>query len=90
MTMKALRASLLRFDPTTTQAQFEEDGLLVIGPDSRGRQVVQAAGSCSALKDKYAQVPVEHLPGRILAPGFIDMHVHYPQTDIIGAPAAGQ
>jgi len=89
MTMKALRASLLRFDPTTAQAQFEEDGLLVIGPDSRGRQVVQAAGSYSALKDKYAQVPVEHLPGRILAPGFIDMHVHYPQTDIIGAPAAG-
>ncbi|MBS0339019.1 MAG: guanine deaminase [Proteobacteria bacterium] len=87
--MKALRASLLRFDPTTTHARFEEDGLLVIGPDSRGRQVVQAGGSYSALKDKYAQVPVEHLPGRILAPGFIDMHVHYPQTDIIGAPAAG-
>lgn len=89
MTMKALRASLLRFDPATGQAQFDEDGLLVIGPDSQGRQVVQAAGDYAALKSRYEQVPVEHLPGRILAPGFIDMHVHYPQTDIIGAPAAG-
>jgi cytosine/adenosine deaminase-related metal-dependent hydrolase len=29
------------------------------------------------------------LPGRILAPGFIDLHVHFPQTDVIGSPAEG-
>jgi guanine deaminase len=34
-------------------------------------------------------VTVEHLPGRIIAPGFVDMHLHYPQTDIIGSPAPG-
>ena len=34
-------------------------------------------------------MPVEHLPGRLLAPGFVDMHIHYPQTDVIGSPADG-
>ena len=34
-------------------------------------------------------VTVEHLPGRIIAPGFIDLHSHFPQTDVIGSPAAG-
>ena len=32
---------------------------------------------------------VEHLPSRIIAPGFVDMHVHYPQLDVIGSPADG-
>ena len=32
---------------------------------------------------------MEHLPGRILAPGFIDLHIHFPQTDVIGSPAEG-
>jgi guanine deaminase len=89
MTMKAYRAALLRFDDATGAPQYESDGLLVVGPDAAGRQVVQAAGAWSALKPQHEGVPVEHLPGRILAPGFVDMHVHYPQTDIIGAPADG-
>ena len=38
---------------------------------------------------RYPGVPVEHLPGRILAPGFLDLHIHYPQTDVIGSPAEG-
>jgi guanine deaminase len=37
----------------------------------------------------YPGLAVEHLPGRIIAPGFVDMHIHYPQTDVIGAPAEG-
>ena len=38
---------------------------------------------------RYPGVPVTHLPGRILAPGFLDLHIHYPQTDVIGSPAEG-
>jgi guanine deaminase len=34
-------------------------------------------------------VSTEHLPGRIIAPGFVDMHIHYPQVDVIGSPADG-
>ena len=86
--MKAWRASLLRFDDDG-QAVFDSDGLLVTGPDANGRRVVQAAGSYRALAGRYPGVPVEHLPGRILAPGFLDLHIHYPQTDVIGSPAEG-
>jgi guanine deaminase len=91
-TMKAYRAAILRFAPDREPSQsavFEQDGLLVVGPDARGQQVVQAAGPYAAVKDQYPGVPVQHLPGRVIAPGFIDLHVHYPQTDVIGSPAQG-
>ncbi|WP_367849757.1 guanine deaminase [Rhodoferax sp. WC2427] len=86
--MKAYRASILRFAPDHS-AIFEEDGLLVVGPDASGTRRVQAVGPYRTLGPKYPGLPVEHLPGRILAPGFVDMHIHYPQTDIIGSPADG-
>ena len=86
--MHAYRASLLRFD-SSGKPLFDEDGLLVVGPDPSGRQIVVAAGAFNSIHSQYAHVPVTHWPGRILAPGFIDMHVHFPQTDIIGAPSEG-
>jgi guanine deaminase len=86
--MKAWRAALLRFDDEGA-VLYDEDGLLVVGPDARGRPVVRAAGAYTALADRFSGIAVEHLPGRILAPGFIDLHVHFPQTDVIGSPAEG-
>jgi guanine deaminase len=86
--MKAYRAALLYF-AAPAQAVYEADGLLVTGPDAEGRQVVQAVGSYHALVSGFAEVPTEHLPGRLIAPGFVDMHVHYPQLDVIGSPAEG-
>jgi len=86
--MKAYRASLLYFTGPA-QAAYEADGLLVVGPDAQGRQLVQAVGSYQALAPRFADVPTEHLPGRIIAPGFVDMHIHYPQLDVIGSPAEG-
>ena len=88
--MQAYRASILYFpDPAVRQAVLEADGLLVVGPDARGRQVVQALGAYANLAPRFADVPVEHFPGRIIAPGFIDLHLHYPQIDVIGSPAEG-
>lgn len=86
--MKAYRAALLRFDDDG-QPLYDSDGLLVIGPDAIGRRVVRAAGAHDALIHRFAGVAVEDLRGHLLAPGFVDLHVHYPQTDVIGAPAAG-
>ena len=88
--MKAFRASILYFpDPTTPYAALETDGLLVVGPDAKGRQVVQALGSHDQLASHFGSLPTEHFPGRIIAPGFIDMHIHFPQIDVIGSPAEG-
>jgi guanine deaminase len=86
--MKAFRAALLRFDEHG-RAVHDDDGLLVVGPDAGGRDVVLASGPYASLAAAHANVPTEHLPGRILAPGFIDLHIHFPQTDVIGSPAEG-
>ena len=93
--MKAYRASVLYFadqgaaSPAPPQAILESDGLLVTGPNAQGWQVVLAVGPYQQLAPRFAGVPVEHFPGRIIAPGFVDMHIHYPQVDVIGSPADG-
>lgn len=86
--MQAYRASILYFTGPG-QAVLESDGLLVVGPDAGGRQRVQAVGSHAELAPRFAGVPTEHFAGRIIAPGFVDMHIHYPQIDVIGSPAEG-
>jgi len=86
--MKAFRAAILRFADDGA-ARYEQDGLLVTGPDASGRQVVRAVGAYSALAGRFPGVAIKHLPGRIIAPGFIDLHIHFPQTDVIGSPAEG-
>ncbi|MEG0975603.1 MAG: guanine deaminase [Comamonas sp.] len=91
--MQIYRSALLRF-ADDGQALYDEDGLLAVAPGADGRERVVAAGSWQALSHAVlAQAGhgaiVKHLPGRILAPGFVDMHIHYPQTDVIGSPADG-
>jgi guanine deaminase len=95
--MKAYRAALLRFDPRG-EALYDADGLLVTGPDARGTRRVLAAGAYAATAPFLARlqaqsgasaVAVQQWPGRLLAPGFVDMHVHFPQVDVIGSPAEG-
>jgi guanine deaminase len=82
--MQAYRAAILRFADDRS-AVYEEDGLLVVGPDGKVRDV----GPYSTLAPNYPGLPVEHLPGAIIVPGFVDLHIHFPQIDVIGSPAAG-
>lgn len=90
--MKAFRSSLLWFPYSgeqAAQACYAHDGLLVLARNDAERWVVHAIGDWNTLRAEFAQVPVEHLPGRIIAPGFVDLHVHFPQTNVIGSPAEG-
>ncbi len=82
------RAALLRFD-AEGRPLYDEDGLLAVGPGPDGVQRVVAAGDWRTLSPRFPGLPVTHCPGRIIAPGFVDMHVHFPQTDVIGSPAEG-
>ncbi|MEN5178912.1 guanine deaminase [Comamonas testosteroni] len=91
--MHIYRSSLLRF-ADDGRAMYDEDGLLATAPGADGRERVVAAGSWQALSPQLlgqagGEVVVHHLPGRLIAPGFVDLHIHYPQTDVIGAPAPG-
>jgi guanine deaminase len=94
--VKAYRARILSFDPhaePSRAARLDEDGLLVVGANAEGRQVVQMVGDYSLLIDdfkaKHPHIVIQHLKDRIIAPGFVDAHVHYPQADVIGSPAEG-
>ncbi len=90
--MKAYRAAIFWFEPSSDgpgAARYAEDGLLVVGPDARGTQVVLAVGDYQQTVGRFHKMPIEHLPERIIAPGFVDMHLHYPQTNVIGSPAEG-
>ncbi|MBV8665028.1 MAG: guanine deaminase [Burkholderiaceae bacterium] len=85
----AYRASILHFtgDPAFQQHAHEwfEDGLLIVA-DGR----VQAVGEYAKLKSHVSADMVLHdYSGKLIVPGFIDTHVHYPQTDMIASPASG-
>ena len=85
---RAYRAQLLRFD-VAGQPLFDSDGLLVTQANPQGVRQVLDAGPHAAVAARHPSLPVQHWPGRIIAPGFIDMHVHYPQLDVMGSPADG-
>src|SRR3989339_670603 len=90
--MKAYRAAILRFATDRDPGQaaiYEQDGLLVVGPNAQGIQVVQAVGPWHEVRACFPDLAVTHWPGRIIAPGFVDLHSHYPQTNVIGSPAEG-
>jgi len=86
--MKAYRASILRFD-AQHRAVFDKDGLLVVGAGDKPTEQVLAVGPHDVVAPQYPGLVPEDLRGRIIAPGFVDLHVHYPQIDVIGSPAAG-
>jgi guanine deaminase len=87
--MKAYRGSVLRFG-AAGQLQWDEDGLLVVGAVSGAPcwQVLDV-GDFASVQPRWPQLVVEDLRGKWLVPGFVDMHVHYAQTDIVGSPADG-
>lgn len=87
--LQAYRASVLHFsnDPAFHQQAYawHEDGLLIVDDGK-----VQAAGDYARLKDSLPQgTAVQDYRGKLIIPGFIDTHIHYPQTDMIASPAPG-
>jgi guanine deaminase len=86
---QAFRAGILYFvsDPAfeDNAHRWHEDGLLVI---EQGR--IQAVGDYALLKPTLPpDTPVHDYRGKLISPGFIDTHIHYSQTDVVGSPADG-
>ncbi len=86
---RAIRGRVLTFsdDPQTAGAKahdFIEDGLVVIAEDR-----IAAVGEASALLGTLPDgVTVDSYPGGLILPGFIDTHIHYPQTQVIASYGA--
>jgi len=84
------RAALLWFaDSQHATPSHETDGLLVTARDADGTVRVQAVGHYASLIGHYPDLAVTHFAGHLIAPGFVDLHIHYPQTDVIASPAEG-
>ena len=86
--ISAVSASILHFfaDPGADDAaaawQYIDDGLLVI---ENGR--IKAVGEArDLLKTLPAGVLLHNHKGRLIMPGFVDVHAHYPQIDMIASP----
>jgi guanine deaminase len=64
--------------------------VLALGSHDQVRQAV-LAGPQGEQRWAELNTPerLTHWPGRCIAPGFVDLHVHYPQLDVIASPAEG-
>lgn len=61
-------------------ARFEPDGLLVIEDG-----IILARGRRAELAARYPGLEITHIKDRLIVPGFIDGHIHVPQTRVLGA-----
>ncbi|MES1025365.1 guanine deaminase [Gloeocapsa sp. BRSZ] len=84
--LKAFRCAFLDFvnDPfyvsEAESVRYIADGLLVV---ENGK--IKELGYYQSLQSKYARVPISDYSGMLIMPGFIDTHIHFPQTEMIAA-----
>ena len=79
---RAVRGRALCPDPAARRWRLIEDAVISWGEDGRLRAVENARGYEE--RAHAAPPPVTHA-GAVWVPGFVDTHVHYPQTQIIGS-----
>jgi guanine deaminase len=87
MRARAIRGRLLSFRRAPTGAgdgdsySYIDDGLVLVDRDGR----IEAVGPAAALLARVGGAPVAHHPGALILPGFIDAHIHFPQTQVIAS-----
>ena len=82
---KAIRASFLHFIDDPDQAsdgwEYIEDGLLIL----KLGQITALGKTDNWFNFLPDGIEFHDFSGRLIMPGFIDTHTHYPQTDIIAS-----
>jgi guanine deaminase len=82
MTARLIRGGVVRFGAAEDDpARFHEGGAVLIRDG-----LVAAVGEWDALADPA--IPVEDHRGRLILPGFIDPHIHFPQAQATAAHGA--
>jgi len=69
---------------------FEQDPVAAAHVETRGAVIIEdqaivATGPADTLLPKYPQAVVQDMGQCLILPGFIDAHVHYPQTRMIAS-----
>ncbi len=87
-TYRAIRGDLIYFtdDPFLSDPAksfvHERDGIVLIRDG-----VIEAAGPAATIAPRLPEgAEIDHYPGCLISAGFIDTHIHYVQTGMIGAP----
>ncbi|MDJ0679761.1 MAG: guanine deaminase [Xenococcaceae cyanobacterium MO_167.B52] len=81
-----IRGSFLDFveDPfyesESNSVRYVSDGLLVL---ENGK--IRAFGTYESLQEQYSNSKIISYSDQLITPGLIDLHVHYPQTEMIAA-----
>ena len=81
MALAAYRSSILHY-LSDTQVEYFEDGILVVDSESG---TIQQVGNAADLLATLQNIPVTEYKHKLLMPGFIDTHIHYPQVDVIAS-----
>ena len=83
-TTQLIRGTIYHYPHSTNQYQSDlqsfKDGAMLI-KDGK----IADLGDYSTLKAKYIDVDVIDYSGRVIIPGLIDTHLHFPQTEIIAS-----
>lgn len=87
MTLSAIRGTFFDYvdDPwkhignEKKAVRFYADGMMIID-----NGIIKALDSYENISKKYPGVPITHIKDRIILPGFIDGHIHMPQTRVLG------
>jgi guanine deaminase len=87
LSLRAIRGRLLTFLRAPTGAgdaqsyRSIDDGIILV-KDGK----IEAVGPAAELTARRpAGIPVEHFAGALIMPGFIDPHIHFPQTQVIAS-----
>ena len=84
--IKGFRASFLDtiadpfYAPEADCIRYFPDGLLIV---ENGK--VKDLGNYQELLAKYADIPITEYRDRLIVSGFIDTHIHFPQTEMIAS-----
>jgi len=84
---EAIRGSILHFldDPADDDRkhsyEFHEDGVLIV----EGGHISKVGRASELLPTLPLGTPLTDCRGKLILPGFIDAHIHFVQTDIIGS-----
>ncbi|MBU3847210.1 MAG: guanine deaminase [Candidatus Acinetobacter avistercoris] len=84
----AIRGRFLDIQNTVAQAReihdqvrYVEDGLLI----TQNGKIQWFGFWQDGQKQLSANIQVQHYPDQLIVPGFIDTHIHFPQTEMVGA-----